>query len=231
MPRRGAITYEGLPLSRGGAHRLRTRGFAAGLNALQSFVAAVSLETRPINLCVEVLEGEGVPKEISLLLRAELDERYAKTRVRMIGAYRGHQWDIDPGSLVQIVERIAEAGPIPETKYAGSMVVIHAMWNLLLFDTRTRQALPYQRKEDHLGWEIGPRSYLGCSSLYARIAEATSAHLFLSLPFEDITEEAKRIAADIQTSFPARLSAKHWKMWTLTKAQTGYVGRKTAALC
>ena len=108
MPQRGAITYEGRPLSRGGVHKLRTRGFVAGYRALQYFAEAVSLDVRPTSLRIEMLEGEGVPKEISLSLRAELDNRYITTRVRTIGAYRGHQWDTDPGLLAQIVKRLAD---------------------------------------------------------------------------------------------------------------------------
>ena len=230
MPQRGAITYEGRPLSRGGVHKLRTRGFVAGYRALQYFAEAVSLDVRPTSLRIEMLEGEGVPKEISLSLRAELDNRYITTRVRTIGAYRGHQWDTDPGLLAQIVKRLAAVGPIPEVDDVGSAVVIHAAWNLRLFDDRTQQVLPHQSADDYLGWAIGPRCYLGCSSLYGRIAEQTSAHVFLSLPFESATEDARHIAAELRARFPARISPNHWKIWKLTKAQDRYVGRKIGGI-
>jgi hypothetical protein len=231
MTRLAAITYDGLPTSSGGAHKLRTRGFLVGLTSLQSFAAATSLDVIPSNLLIEVVEGDGVPTDFSAPLLSELDDRYTKIRVRGIGAYAGHQWGIDPLSLNQLVERFERAGPIPQAGYAGPAVVIHATWNLLFFDPRTRQKIPYQGKEDYLGFDIDFQRYLGCSFVYSRISEVTSAHLFLSLPFEEVTADAKRLAGEIQANFPARLSSRHWKIWRLTKAKNSYVGRRIPGLC
>ena len=138
----------------------------------------------------------------------------------------GHQWNVDSHSLTRVLERFERARPIPGAGYAGHSVVIHANWNLLLFDSRNRRQLPYQTREDYLGFETNDRCFLGRSTVYARISEFTTAHLFLSLPFEEFTEDATRLINEIQDSFPARLSSKHWKLWRLTKSQGGYVGRK-----
>jgi hypothetical protein len=73
MIRCAAITYDGLPTSGGGARKLRTRGFPAGQTALRSFATAISLDTIPCNLRVEVMEGVGVPKELSTSLLSEFD--------------------------------------------------------------------------------------------------------------------------------------------------------------
>ena len=48
---------EDCPLASGGAHKLRTRGFVAGFDGLQSFASAVSLDAIPKDLLVEVVEG------------------------------------------------------------------------------------------------------------------------------------------------------------------------------
>src|SRR5262249_17740205 len=150
---------------------------------------------------------------------------------RAIGDHKGHQWDIHSTSLTQIVERFEHASPIPQAGYAGPSVVIHANWNLLLFDSRTGQQLSYQSRDDYLGFEANFQCYLGRSFMYARISEVTSAHIFLSLPFEEVTADARRLASEIQSRFPARLSSKHWKIWRLTKGQDRYVGRKIVGLC
>ena len=228
--RRAAITYEGLPKSSGGAHRLRTLGFRAGHDALQSFVEAVSLDTRPSDLFVEILEGIDIPKRFSMPLFSELDAHFPKSGARKIASYIGHQWKLDVSSLAQIIERLEQAGPVPRTQYAGPSVVLHSAWNLLLFDSRTGRQFPYQTSEDYLGFDTDFGCYLGVSSIYARISEVTTAHVFLSLPFEDVTGDARRLAGEIQDQFPTRLSAKHWKIWRLTRRQDSYVGRKIAGL-
>jgi hypothetical protein len=78
MPRCAAITYEGLPLASGSAHKLRTPGFVAGFNVLQSFAAAVSLAPIPKDLLVEVVAGDGVPKELTDALCSEFDGRFMR---------------------------------------------------------------------------------------------------------------------------------------------------------
>jgi len=231
MARLAAITYDGLPISSGGAHKLQTRGFRAGLMALQSFVAATSLDEIPSSLYVELLEGAGVAEDFSAPLRSEFDPRFAKMRSRRVGGYVAHQWRIDPSSLTWVIEKCERASPVPQAAYAGPALVMLVNWNLLFFDSRTRGQLPYQTKEDYLGFDTGSQHFLGHSLLFARISHTTSAHLFLSLPFEDVTPAARQLASEIQAKFPARLSTKRWKIWRLAKSGNGYVGRKIVPPC
>lgn len=65
MARRAAITYDGLPVSSGGAHKLRGRGFQAGLLAVQSFIQAVPARDTPSDLTLEVIAGDDVPSSFS----------------------------------------------------------------------------------------------------------------------------------------------------------------------
>ena len=229
MPQLAAITYEGLPLASGSAHKLRTRGFVEGVNALQSFASAVSLDPIPKDLLLEVVEGDGIPKEFTDALRSEFDGRFIRRPSRGLGAYTGHQWEINASNLNPIVEQLERLRPIPQAGYAGEGVVVHATWNLVLVDSE-RRPLPHQNKEDYLGFEVGYQVYLGQSLVYARISETTTAHLFLSLPFEDVTDDARRLVGEIEKHFPCRLSSKHWKLWKLTKNGERYVGRKIPGL-
>jgi hypothetical protein len=129
----------------------------------------------------------------------------------------------------RIVDQLERLRPIPQAGYAGEAALVHATWNLVLADIE-RKPLPYQDKDDYLGYEAGYKLYLGQSLVYARISETTTAHLFLSLPFENDTDDARRLAAEIESRFPCRLSSKHWKMWRLTKNGRSYVGRKIPGL-
>lgn len=229
MSRIAAITYEGLPLANGGAHKLRTRGFVAAFNALQSFVSAVSIDAIPKELLVEVVEGDGVPKQFSDSLASEFDSNFMRRPSRRIGAYTGHQWEINATCVNRIVDQFERLRPIPQAGYAGEAALLHATWNLVLADNQ-RQPLPHQDKDDYLGHEVGYKIYLGQSLVYARISETTTATLFLTLPFEDVNDSAKRLAAEIESRFPCRLSSKHWKIWRLTKNGRSYVGRKIPGL-
>ena len=161
---------------------------------------------------------------------AAFEARYRKLRVRTIGAYLGHQWDVPPGALAEIAEWLELAGPFPEAGYPGPTVVVQATWRLTLLDPATHEPLPHQSSADYLGFAIDADRQLGSSLLHGRIAGRTTAHLFLSLPFDAPSAEARGVAAQIRAAFPARLSASHWKQWRLTAAGNRYVGRKTEAL-
>jgi hypothetical protein len=229
VTRRAAITYDGLPIANGGAHTLRIRGCVASLKALQSFVDALSLDPVPTRVAVEVLQGAGVPETFVSAACDECAVRGAERTSRRIGDYSAHLWTIDQGSLAAAAEALERLRPIPTTRLAGHAARLHVTWNLVLCDG-SRRPFPYQNEDDYLGFDCGGQHRLGHSFVYACISETTTAHLFLSLPFEEVSEEARRLANEIQAHFPARLSPSHWKIWRLTATGHTYVGRRVPGL-
>lgn len=229
--RLGAITYEGLPISRGGAHRLPTRGYAEGCAALARFVGQVALADEPDRLVVETLTPRDIPPEpaIAAILPA-LEARFARERVRRVGTWAGRQWRLPPSDLAEMAESLDRAGPFSDASYAGPSVAVHASWRLTLLDPISRQPLPHQSADAYADFLIEGDQCLGVSRLNARIAAATSAHLFLSLPMESPSPEARGLAAAVQAAFPARLSPAHWKQWRLTRGGDRYVGRRIESL-
>jgi hypothetical protein len=136
---------------------------------------------------------------------------------------------VDPVSLKGIVDTFEKLRPIPKTEYAGHAALVHVTWNIVLSDSAHRP-VPNQGKEHYLGFACDSEHFLGQSFVYARISETTTAHLFLSLPYEDVGSDSRRLASQIQTHFPARLSSSHWKIWRLAKDGQRYVGRKISGL-
>lgn len=230
MIRRGSITYDGLPISSGGAHSLRQKGFVDTYEALQKFVNAISLEREARSVEIELFDLGGGGYTHFLSLCSELDDKYHRKHGRQIGEYHGNQWKVDPTELRPLIYDLERLRPIPIAGYAGRSLVAHVYWNLVFADTKG-EPLPYQSRSHYLDFDVLYRtSYLGESVLYARISETSSANLFLSLPFEEANDEAGRLVKRIQEYFPARLSSKHWKRWTLTKNGKSYLGRKIPGL-
>jgi hypothetical protein len=140
-----------------------------------------------------------------------------------------HRWIVDPASLRSIVATLEKHRPMPKTRYAGHAASMYVTWNLVFSDA-SRRPVPYQGKEHYLGFKYDAERFLGQSFVYARISEATTAHLFLSLPYEDVNSDARRLAGQIQAHFPAPLSSSHWKLWRLSKSGQRYVARKISGL-
>jgi len=228
MARLGAITYDGLPISSGGAHSLRQKGFVAAYAALQAFVDSISLEREPTSVSVELFDS-GVGGFMHFLaLRWEFSKRFRGKQGRAVGEHFGHQWEVQPSELGLLIHDLERLRPIPLVGYAGRSLVVHVYWKLILSD-RTGEQLPFQTRDSYMDFEAGFQLYLGESVMYARISENSTASLFLSLPFENVQPECIELADRINEAFPARLSTKHWKRWTLTKKGTSYLGRKIPA--
>jgi hypothetical protein len=228
MTRLGAITYDGLPISSGGAHSLRQKGFVAGFNALQGFVDAISLEREPTSVSVELFDiGSGSFSHF-ISLSSEFDNRFEQKNGRNIGEYLGHQWRVPASELESLIHDVERLRPIPLLGYGGRSLVVHVYWHLILFDASGIQ-FPFQTRDSYEDFEVGTRLHLGESLVYARISENSTASLFLSLPFENVQPECIELANRINEAFPTRLSTKHWKRWTLTKKGTSYLGRKIPA--
>jgi hypothetical protein len=159
-------------------------------------------------------------------LATSFDARFAKERARRIGEVRGHQWTLREPDLKAVLEELEKVRPLPIAAHAGCAAAVHVTWDLLLFDAQTGDALPHQDADHYLHFDTGSGQILGTSTLYCRAAERSSAHLFLSLPFDDVTAAAREQIDAIERAFPVPLSPKHWKLWRLTKARNGYTGRR-----
>ncbi len=230
MPRSSSITYDGLPISSGGAHKLRTRGFVETAQSLSDFVSSVCVDSKPSNLTLELVNGGDVEeKKFSRLYNDACSQYGLKKFTRGLGDYVGHQWGLDVNTLHEIAARLEELRPIALAGYAGWQVVLHATWELKFRDKDAQSPIPYQTRLDYNEFEVRWQVFLGESGMYARISEKSTAAIFLSLPFEDVSSDCVELAKRVREAFPGRLSSKHWKRWSLTKRGTGYVGRKIAA--
>lgn len=230
MPRLAAITYDGLPISSGGAHALRTRGFVETAKSLSNFVSRVSVDPTPVDVALELLSGGDLNDEEFSRLYNDARSRYGTEKfTRGLGKYVGHQWGLDVNDFRDTANRLEAIRPISLTEYTGYQVVLHATWKLNFLRNDSEVPLPFQSRVDYDEFEVAWQIFLGESGMYARISEKSTAGIFLSLPFEEVSSECRELVGRIQNAFPVRLSAKHWKRWTLSKAGKSYVGRKIEA--
>lgn len=230
MARIASITYDGLPISSGGAHSLRTRGFVETARSLSGFVTSVCVNPTPTDLTLELVNGGEVDEEEFSRLRNEACRLYGlKKFTRGIGDYAGHQWGLDVNSLHETAARLEQLRPISLAGYAGWQIVLHATWELRFREDETQVPIPYQSRIHYNEFEFGWQMFLGESGMYSRISEKSTAAIYFSLPFEEVSADCLALVSRIQDAFPVPLSRKHWKRWSLTKSGNSYVGRKIEA--
>jgi hypothetical protein len=222
------ITYDGLPLSSGGGHTLRTRDPLAARDQVRNFLSCCTDCGGPQKASIEVITGGSVPAEFSLPLVKKLSAELGVPARR--GSYGSgaiaHSWPIAPAQVDGFVAHIAQAIPLPVLPFRLQPLTVTAAYKFHLLDPRSRATLPWQNPGFYGNFSTAPGQFLGESQIYARISERSTVSLFLSFPFDDVSEELITTAGFVRAHLPFPLSANHWKRWRLAIKGKGYVGRR-----
>lgn len=228
LRRPSIITYDGLPLSSGGAHTLRTRSPIAALAQVRNFLSSCTVCVRPQKVSVEVVTGGSVPVEFSTPLVAKLRaELRVPGRQRSYGAgATAHFWPIAASQVDALVELIEQVSPLPVMPYRLQPFTLAAVFKFHLLHPQSRAVLPWQDAAFYGNFSAAPGLLLGESQFYARISCRSTVSLFLSFPFEDVSEDLLTTAGFVRANLPFPLSPNHWKRWRLTKNGKGYLGRQ-----
>ena len=228
LRRPSIITYDGLPLSSGGAHALRGRSPLAALAQVRHFISSCTDCVQPQKASVEVITGANVPAEFSvpLMERLTADLRAPRHHGSYGSGNTAHFWPVAAAQIDALVELIEQASPLPVMPYRLQPITVGAVFKFHLLDAHSGAVLPWQGGAFYGNFSAVPGQLLGESHLYARISGRSTVSLFLSFPFEDVSEELLTTAGFVRAHLPFALSPNHWKRWRLTKNGKGYVGRR-----
>ncbi len=230
LQRLSIITYDGLPPSSGGAHTLRTRSARAALAQVRKFISSCTDCVQPQKASVEVITGANVAAEFSAPLVAKLTaELRAPGRSESNGAgYTAHFWPIAAPQIDAFVAIMAQAMPLPVLSYRLQPITVDAVFRFHLPRPGSRAALRWQGAAFYGNFSAEPGQLLGESQLYGRISGRSTVSLFLSFPFEEVSEDFLKTARFAGAHLPFSVSPNHWKRWPVAKSGKGYVGRRLA---
>ena len=221
------MTYDGLPVASGGAHRLGTLGPTEVMRQLSDFLNTCTAPSLPRGAYVEVIAGSGIANELLLSLIKEFTCKYGPPVRRHVGTGNlAHRWSVAPDEVDVHVARIEGMLPLPKHRHGLQLMAVAEQICFRLLHPETRLVLPYQHTAFYGDFSRTPGQLLGRSQLYARISERSTVSLFLSLPFAEVTDEVRALVAFLQAHLPFRLSNAHWKSWRPTKDEKGYTGRR-----
>lgn len=228
LRRPAIVTYDGLPLASGGAHSLRTRSPLAALAQVRSFLSSCTDSLQPQKAWIEVVSGANVPVEFSAPLVAKLRaELRAPGNRRAYGAGNtANVWPIAAAQMDAFVELVEQSCPLPAMPNRLQPVTVAANFKFQLLHPQSRAVLPWQGAAFYGNFSAAPGQLLGESQLYARISGRSTVSLFLSFPFEDVSQDLLAATGFVRAHLPFPLSPNHWKRWRLTKNAKGYLGRR-----
>ncbi len=241
--RRAVITYEGLPLSSGGAHslgRLDPMTVWIRLGAFMDACATGVRMTARIELFDQSSAGERLAASLGLVQRSvhrqvksSATSSFGKPRrgiaveaVEPGEGLRGVYWMLQESDVIPAIEWMKSQPSQPDT-FIGPALVVSVEGPFRLRHPRSGDELPHQDPAaygdfDFTGWG----HLLGQSGLRARLGSYSTCSIVLSLPFEEATPELLGYVQVLQGYLPFKLSSKHWTRWQLNKGGNGYHGRK-----
>jgi len=225
--RSSVITYDGLPISSGGAHGLRTRSPKVALEQVRDFLRMCTDNSSPSDVFVEVIVSRSFQKEFTVPLAERLTAHLGTPIRRHAGAEDiAHRWTLTAHQIDEHVELIAQACPLPRHPFKIQPFVVAALFKFRLVSQETNVALPGQDVAYYGNFSPRPGQLMGESQLYARISERSTVSLFLNFPFQERSESFLAAAAYVQANLPFLLSPNHWKQWCSTKRGSKYLGRR-----
>lgn len=218
----GLITYDGLPISSGGGHRLRARGIERAWEAMGRFLdrcTTGSLASPATTVTVDVFEGARIDPAVSAPARARFaelargPERTSRIRAPSGGEMETmSQFRIPPENRESAIAVLAAGEPWP-AHYYGPVVLI-AELRFHLKDPRTDAVLPGQGADRYGRQRFGSGGWLGESNLKLTLSGALrAACIWLSFPMAEPDAGFRELVAAMQGELPFQLSAKHWRRW------------------
>src|SRR5262245_4800611 len=134
MPLPAIITYDGLPLSSGGGHILRTNRPSIALRQVREFIELCTDASEPLERAIEVLSGEGVPSPFSDLLVEKFRSEFGIPRARLVGKNRSHIWPVSLLDLDKLVASIERLCPLPAHPHKLQPVAATLVFHFQLLD-------------------------------------------------------------------------------------------------
>jgi hypothetical protein len=216
-----AVTYDGLPVSSGGAHTLRRTSATAAFAAWTHFLATCT-EASPIRCWFdfprtpELHVDPAVVERVAHDFPPDEDGRHSVGRARVDDAL----------ALFTSLE------PLPVNSSGMAPIWLWFTTDFRLRSPRDSALWPGQDPARFGEFETPGGVRLGASSTRLILHARPLLGLRLSIP-EASDDDLAAIVPWLQAELPMRLSSKHWTRWTLTSGGRSYRGRRitpTAAL-
>lgn len=227
----GLITYDGLPISSGGAHRIRGDDKRETWHRLSACLQ--SHTTFQVPSAVRLLLYEGKGTDASFFKRAHKATKLvfgASDKRSRSSDFDEHVWSLSAGDVEKAIDHCDTLRPFPKHDLGGPLVLA-IQSEFALLDISTGAILPNQGTSVY-GSQLVARYgiELGMSGIYVRLGSRMSCAIYLSFPFADLDIEMVGLAKELDRCLPFRLSTKHWMQWRLNRAGTSYYPRRVKVL-
>lgn len=203
------ITYDGLPISSGGAHKVNGYSATELYNSLSYFIDNFTDADKPSLITIQFNStkngNDNRIKTIWNLILACGLPKISLPKTVITKGVTGRQvtwtWVLKNGSINKALK----------LQHQYKNVTFSVRWCFSFADPTTKAILQGQ----DLIPIIDPRLYN--SQIYWRYGKSSTVSLWFTLPFSELDTNATNYIKLLQANFPVKLSRHHWRLWRTSK--------------
>jgi hypothetical protein len=208
-----AVTYDGLPLSSGGAHSLGRMSGRTAHDAVLAFLSTCAATTQLTHFFT-------LPQPPEIVVDAEVAQE-----LRQLFPGTPNTFPVSHDRVDEAFAFLDRISPQPTNPWGMAPV-----WFWVRADFRLRTPSedviwPGQDPALFGGFETSTGIRLGQSKVQLSIESKPRINLMLSIP-EATDDQLGEVAPWLEKNLPFRMSAKHWLRWSLTRSGTSYRPRR-----
>jgi len=231
------IVYDGLPVSAGGAHRIRQPRPELVWDQVARFLDVCAEPVEPLKVNLELYSRAPTPDALSAAaeqasaLHGPGSRRTVASGTRDRSELFATSWLLEPAAIPGTLVWMGALPTIPAVNNIPA-VVLSVRTIFRVRDPLSGEVLPYQGEEHYkpVG-SIQGVVPIGLSSLFLRLSsQGSTCGLVMCLPFEEATDDLRACVGRLRERLPFKLSSKHWSRWSLNKKRTAYYARKIDVL-
>lgn len=199
------ISYEGLPISAGGAHGLGKMLPDEAFHKTYSFIKSFAFNNPAPKIHLELYQSERKNYSVWKLLPG-LIRKLGIPSFHSDGYLSHWSWSISQNKLELGLEALTLNKELP--KNPQGPLTLSLLWHFHFQDPITKQIIPHQKDLPEID------SRLHNSRAYLRLSNKSTLAVWFAFPFEKMDDFALKYIESVKTHLPFKTSDKQWRIWT-----------------
>lgn len=206
------VSYNGLPISSGGAHGLGKKSALEAFTEVITFLQKYGSTTKPETVSLTLYKADSFDYR---KLKWQFMKRYGlfpkDTSVDFI-KYKQKMWtwDLKPKQMEEAISILQENSDLPEVDHLGPLR-LEILWHVRLMDPTTQMELPNQKMIPTLDFRIHN------SRMLLTVSKKSRVSVWFAFPFANQDETFKTYLNAFIKDLPFQPSEKHWRTWEKNK--------------
>lgn len=202
------ISYDGLPISSGGAHSVSKKSPLENYNKTVEFLEEFGDKTTPKSIELSLFQSD--KNEYSTLkLIPKLSLKFGFPKMRNDGLLKSWNWSLTKKDIQNGFDALELNKELPTISMGP--VTLSFLWNFKFKDPVTNQILLNQEKIPELDIRVQN------SRIYLRTSNRSTISVWFALPFEQMDKYESKYLDNLKASLPFKASNKHWRLWKKAK--------------